>query len=94
FFHIISLSDSDSLLLMMMMMMRRGSKLQSSLWIVLGFLIYAGFGLKTQIKVDRNPGTEKLAKLGVFSWPTWSSPIDNFPWEYGDPETCHFLSGE
>lgn len=46
------------------------------------------------ISIDNNPTPEKLAELGVFSWPIWSKEVSEFPWTYDSSETCYFLEGE
>jgi len=47
-----------------------------------------------RIIVEHNPSQERLAKLGVADWPTWSKEISVFPWTYGDQETAYVLEGE
>ncbi len=47
-----------------------------------------------KIKVERNPGGEKLQKLGVPGWPVWTREAAEFPWTYDDTETCYLLAGE
>ena len=49
---------------------------------------------KSGIKVRRNPSREELERMGVFSWPTWESPIRTFDWYYDEEETCYFLTGK
>lgn len=46
------------------------------------------------INVVKNPETSELEVLGVFSWAIWSHPAAEFPWMYGDDETCYFLEGK
>ncbi len=46
-----------------------------------------------KIKIEKSPNKERLESLGVFSWPIWKKEISEFPWEYGDQETCYFLEG-
>ncbi len=46
-----------------------------------------------KIKKISNPEKEKLEKLGVFTWPIWTSEVKRFDWEYFDTETCYFLEG-
>jgi len=48
----------------------------------------------SEIKIEHNPGEERLKQLGVKSWPIWTKEISEFPWEYDEPETCYFLEGE
>lgn len=45
------------------------------------------------IRIER-PDVAKLASLGVETWPVWEHGIDEFPWTYGEAETCYILSGE
>ncbi|TNF55478.1 MAG: DUF861 domain-containing protein [Gammaproteobacteria bacterium] len=45
------------------------------------------------IQIETNPGQERLAGLGVLSWPTWGAGVSSFPWTYGDSETCYILEG-
>ncbi|MDZ7331382.1 MAG: cupin domain-containing protein [candidate division KSB1 bacterium] len=47
-----------------------------------------------EIKVEHNPGTDRLNSLGVASWPIWTKEVSQFPWEYDESETCYFLDGE
>lgn len=47
-----------------------------------------------EIKIERNPDEEYLKKQGVFSWPTWTKEKSEFPWTYGEKETCYFLEGD
>ena len=46
------------------------------------------------IKVNHHPEPSELETLGVFSWPIWQKEISEFPWHYGEPETCYFLEGQ
>jgi uncharacterized cupin superfamily protein len=46
------------------------------------------------IQVEHHPDSDKLDKLGVFSWPIWTKEVSEFPWSYDVPETCYFLEGE
>jgi hypothetical protein len=48
----------------------------------------------SEIQVQSGPDKEKLASLGVYSWPTWGCEVSEFPWSYDDEETCYFLEGE
>jgi hypothetical protein len=45
------------------------------------------------IKIERNPDEKYLKKLGVFDWPIWTKEKSEFPWTYGEKETCYFLEG-
>jgi len=47
-----------------------------------------------EIKVEHNPGRERLDELGVFGWPVWTKEVSKFPWSYDSPETCYFLEGD
>lgn len=47
-----------------------------------------------KIQVERNPSQERLAALGVTTWPTWSKEVSIFPWSYDSTETCYLLEGE
>jgi uncharacterized cupin superfamily protein len=47
-----------------------------------------------EIKIEEEPGEDRLESLGVRSWPTWGSDISKFPWTYDEPETCYFLEGD
>jgi len=44
--------------------------------------------------VVRRPSEDELREMGVFSWPTWDSPVRTFDWYYSDTETCYFLEGK
>lgn len=46
------------------------------------------------IKIEQNPGQDRLNSLGVSSWPIWTKAVSQFPWEYDETETCYFLEGE
>jgi uncharacterized cupin superfamily protein len=46
------------------------------------------------IKIEKNPSRELLAKLGVEKWPIWTKEESEFPWSYDDTETCYLLEGE
>ena len=46
------------------------------------------------IAVDHHPSEERLAALGVRSWPVWTKEISTFPWSYDEEETCFFLAGD
>ena len=46
------------------------------------------------IKIERNPGEDRLQGLGVKSWPIWTKETSEFPWHYDDSETCYFLEGD
>jgi len=48
----------------------------------------------SKIKVERQPGPERLQELGVRDWPIWTKEASEFPWRYDEPETCYFLEGE
>ena len=48
----------------------------------------------SSIIVEHNPGAERLEKLGVSGWATWSKEISVFPWTFGDQETAYILEGE
>ncbi len=47
-----------------------------------------------EIVVEKNPSEERLAELGVRSWPTWEADVSEFPWTYDTEETCYFLEGD
>ena len=47
-----------------------------------------------KIQVERNPSQERLAALGVITWPVWSKEVSIFPWSYDSTETCYLLEGE
>ena len=42
----------------------------------------------------RRPTKEELDALGIASWDAWECPVSEFPWEYGDRETCYLFEGE
>jgi uncharacterized cupin superfamily protein len=46
------------------------------------------------IRIIRNAGEGELKKLGVTDWPVWTREASEFPWTYGERETCYFLEGE
>lgn len=49
---------------------------------------------KVGIRIERNPSEERLAQLGVRSWPKWGCPASEFPWTYDGTETCYLLKGK
>lgn len=46
------------------------------------------------ISKESPPAPDRLAALGVTSWPIWTKEISTFPWIYDSEETCYFLEGE
>lgn len=46
------------------------------------------------IKIEHQPNEARLQELGVKNWSIWSKEASEFPWTYGDSETCYFLEGE
>ncbi|MHA1805569.1 MAG: cupin domain-containing protein [Promethearchaeota archaeon] len=42
----------------------------------------------------KKPTEEELKKLNVESWGVWEKEVSEFPWSYGDTETCYILDGE
>jgi hypothetical protein len=48
----------------------------------------------SDIKVEKDPATDRIETLGVKSWPIWTKEVSKFPWSYDEPETCYFLEGE
>jgi uncharacterized cupin superfamily protein len=46
-----------------------------------------------EIKVERDPGEERLNELGVRDWPVWSKEASEFPWAYDTTEVCYVLEG-
>lgn len=48
----------------------------------------------SDIIIDRNPSAEKMAELGVETWPIWTKEVSSFPWTYAGEETCLFLEGD
>jgi hypothetical protein len=47
-----------------------------------------------KIQVDSQPSQDKLAALGVQSWPIWTKEVSEFPWYYEEKETCYLLAGQ
>lgn len=48
----------------------------------------------SEIKVEHEPGGERLKELGVSSWPIWTKEVSEFPWQYDAQETCFLLEGD
>jgi uncharacterized cupin superfamily protein len=48
----------------------------------------------SEIKIERNPGRDRLKKMGVSDWPIWTKEVSEFPWTYDEQETCYFLEGD
>lgn len=44
--------------------------------------------------IVEKPTAEKLASLGVTSWPTWSKEVSQFPWSFSTQEIAYILEGE
>lgn len=44
--------------------------------------------------IVEKPTAEKLASLGVTSWPTWSKEVSQFPWSFSTQEIAYVLEGE
>ena len=47
----------------------------------------------TQIIIESNPDTARLAELGVDHWPVWEKEASEFPWEYFEDEISYILEG-
>ncbi|EWM24108.1 enzyme of the cupin superfamily [Nannochloropsis gaditana] len=41
------------------------------------------------IKVVSEPDEATLTEMGVRNWPKWGCEPSEFPWTYGEAETCH-----
>ncbi|HEY8118869.1 MAG TPA: cupin domain-containing protein [Methylophilaceae bacterium] len=48
----------------------------------------------SKIIVEHAPDSERLKKLGVYSWSTWSKEVSVFPWTYSEQEVAYVLEGE
>jgi uncharacterized cupin superfamily protein len=48
----------------------------------------------SEIKKISNPSQEILDELGVTTWSIWTHEAADFPWMYGEEETCYFLEGK
>lgn len=48
----------------------------------------------TTITVIHQPSADILTERDVASWPIWTKEASEFPWTYGESETCYFLAGE
>ena len=48
----------------------------------------------SKIKIENKPTDERLAELGVRDWPIWTKEASEFPWTYGESETCYLLEGD
>ncbi|MEO0949553.1 MAG: cupin domain-containing protein [Cyanobacteria bacterium J06641_5] len=46
------------------------------------------------IKVEHQATPDRLAELGITSWPIWTKEASEFPWSYDEAETCYFLEGD
>lgn len=40
-----------------------------------------------------HPDKARLVELGVKQWPIWEHDVAEFPWTYGEQETCFILEG-
>lgn len=45
-------------------------------------------------QIEHQPSQERLNQLGVSKWPIWTKETSEFPWTYGEQETCYLLEGE
>ncbi|TFJ82403.1 hypothetical protein NSK_006312 [Nannochloropsis salina CCMP1776] len=45
------------------------------------------------IKVVSEPVEATLTEMGVRNWPKWGCEPSEFPWTYGEAETCYILEG-
>ncbi|MBN2494208.1 MAG: cupin domain-containing protein [Deltaproteobacteria bacterium] len=50
--------------------------------------------MSDEIKIEKQPPEQRLASLGVRSWPIWTKEKSEFPWSYDASETCYFLEGD
>ena len=46
------------------------------------------------IQIEHNPTEERLASLGVRTWPVWTCGVSEFPWSYDSRETRYLLEGD
>lgn len=46
------------------------------------------------IIIEHAPSAERLAELGVETWPTWGCDVSTFPWLFDEEETAYVLEGE
>jgi len=37
---------------------------------------------------------EEKQSLGIENWSVWEKEISEFPWEYGEKESCYIIEGE
>ncbi len=47
-----------------------------------------------EIKLEHEPGEERLNELGVRDWSIWTKEVSEFSWSYDQSETCFFLEGD
>lgn len=47
-----------------------------------------------EIKIQHQPSSEDLEKLGMSEWDIWQKEISKFSWTYDEQETCYFLEGD
>lgn len=48
----------------------------------------------TEIQITPQAGDSLIDELDVKSWSIWSHEAADFPWFYGEAETCYFLEGK
>lgn len=48
----------------------------------------------SQITIEHNPSEERLAELGVSSWPIWEKEVSVFTIDFDETETAYVLEGE
>ncbi len=49
--------------------------------------------MQDKIQITKMTKTE-MEQKGINSWPIWTCPISEFPWEYEAQESCYLLEGE
>jgi len=43
--------------------------------------------------IIEKPTDEQIESLGIKNWPIWAKEASEFPWTYGEKETCLILDG-
>lgn len=46
------------------------------------------------IHVEHNVSQDKLDEMKITDWPVWEKDVSEFPWSYGEKETCYILEGK
>ncbi len=46
------------------------------------------------IHVEHDISQNRLNEMKITDWPIWEKDVSEFPWSYGEKETCYILEGK